>query len=163
MRYLRKFNENINNELEKIWNLNPYEFKDIILSSMEDTEINGSLEFIDFILTYPYPDSNGEKCVVFTMDGNTIKKGPYFNNLYSIIESERFKMGIEVFLNESDFNKLSNFHIEVNRHLHRADIPYESCCPNYKIGSLVPVEFTYNWSDFYKIPKSLTHKGKYNS
>lgn len=147
MKYLRKFNESINlkDELEFFWKLNPFEFKDIILSSMEDTGINGTLEFIQFILTYPYPDSNCEKLVIFTLEGNTIKKGPYFDNLHSIIECERYKMDIDVFLQESDFNKLSEFHIEVNNHLDRADIPYSSNCPNDKIGSLVPVEFTYNW------------------
>jgi hypothetical protein len=145
MRYLKRFNESNNlDDIEKIWKVDPYEFKDIVLSEMENMNINGELEMINFIFEHPYPDSNMEKKVIFTMEDN-IKKGPWYDNMYSMIDSERYKMGIEIFINESDFNKLSEFHIEINKHLYRADIPYGCSCPNDKIGSLAIVDFTYTW------------------
>ena len=149
MKYLNLFESfnTIERELEDIFKTNPYLLRDIIISSMEHNKINGLLEMVYFSFLYPYPDSNNEELVIFELSENKLKKGIYYDNKESIIECERYKMVITAFIDESDFNKLDDFHININRHLERADIPYSSVVPNFtdRIGRLTPVKFDYTW------------------
>jgi hypothetical protein len=149
MKYLNLFESfnTIERELEDIFKTDPYLLRDIIISSMDHNNINGLLEMVYFSFLYPYPDSNHEELVIFELSENKLKKGIDYDKKESIIESERYKMIITAFIDESDFNKLDNFHIDINRHLERADIPYSSVVANYtdRIGNLTPVKFDYTW------------------
>jgi hypothetical protein len=149
MKYINLF-ESFNilkKNIEDIFKTDPYLLRDIIISSLENNDINGNLEMIYFSFLYPYPESRAEEKVIFELSENKLKKGLYYENKESIIESDRYKMIITIFIDESDFNKIDNFHLDVNKHLERADIPYSSWFPTYtdRIGNLTPIKFDYTW------------------
>lgn len=138
----------IESKIDKVWKVDPYEFKDYIISSMDHGELYGGCD-LQFTLVYPYPDSNNELCVFSILENGVWKRGPYFDNIDSILESDRYKIIIEVWVPDAggDHSKIEKFYNYSNRILQEADIPYIASYPNSlnRYSGYILLTYEYTW------------------
>ena len=130
-------------KIKSIWEVDPYEFRDIIISSANECDIWGNM-CINFSLLYPiivlgrdhYPTNNedepSEFKTCYEIDEKGIKKGVYHDQLSRILETNRFLIVIEGWIrinNEDDWDKSESFLDTVNMRLEDSKIPYKMDWP----------------------------------
>lgn len=125
--------------IEEYWGVDPYEFKDILQSSLSEVNIWGSI-YMNFSLIYPTPSEEAEIKPIFYMgmssdpkdDDHTITNGPYHNNLESILETGEYSIIIEAWVsvsNEEDWDRMESFMDIQNSRMESANIPYKMDWP----------------------------------
>jgi hypothetical protein len=132
--------------INKYWFLDPYEFKDVILSSCDSAKILTPID-INFSVLYPYPDSNMDHCTMISFDGDQLKVGPWFDNLEGIIESERYELLIELWVDRWEHingNDIEELYLGINQFLKRCEIPYYSAYPDF-MDTHIYFEYRYTW------------------
>lgn len=152
MKWIKLF-ENFNlgdeyiDKIKEIWKVDPLDFQEVVLSCQDSANIYSDCN-LTFALYYPYPDSNCEISPMFYLDGEVIKKGPWYDNLDSIVESERIRIVIETIIPKYSIDRIDKFCEECNSRFMRMDIPY--ICPNpHPFGESYTIEFDYTWRKSY--------------
>ena len=152
MRFIKLF-ENFNlgdehlDKIKEIWKVDPLDFRDVVLSCLDSANIYSGCD-LTFVLWYPYPDSNVEIKPMFYLEGEVIKKGPWFGNLEEIVKSERIKIGIETIIPHFPIDRIDSFCEECNARFRRMGIPYICANPD-SFGESYLIEFDYTWRKSY--------------
>lgn len=152
MKWIKLF-ENFNlgdeyiDKIKEIWKVDPLDFQEVVLSCLDSANIYSGCD-LTFVLWHPYPDSNVEIKPMFYLEGEVIKKGPWFNNLDEIYESERIKIGIETIIPYFPIDRIDSFCEECNARFRRMGIPYMCANPD-TFGESYLIEFDYTWRKSY--------------
>lgn len=134
-------------KIKEIWKVDPIDFRDAVLSCLDHANIYSGCD-LTFVLWYPYPDSNLEIKPMFYLEGEVIKKGPWFGNLEEIVKSERIKIGIETIIPHFPIDRIDSFCEECNARFRRMGIPYICANPD-SFGDSYLIEFDYTWRKSY--------------
>jgi hypothetical protein len=134
-------------KIKQIWKVDPLDFREVVLSCLDHADIYSGCD-LTFVLWHPYPDSNLEIKPMFYLEDEVIKKGPWYENLESIVESERIKIGIEVIIPYFEIDRIDRFCEECNARFRRMGIPYMCANPD-PFGESYLIEFDYTWRKSY--------------
>lgn len=109
MKYLSLFENfksvDFEGKIEDVWGINPYYFKDMVLSCLDANDIPNAFE-IYFSILY-----REDCCSIFIMDEfRNIKPGLYFDNFESLLESAKKDFVFELFVYDvEESNEENNF------------------------------------------------------
>jgi hypothetical protein len=134
-------------KIKEIWKVDPLDFREAVLSCLDHANIYSGCDLM-FSLYYPYPDSNMDICNMFNLEDETIKRGPWYDNLESIVESERIKIVIQTIIPYFPIDRIDNFCEECNARFRRMGMPYICANPD-PFGESYLIEFDYTWRKSY--------------
>ena len=144
MRYIKKFESYGSSErdiIEKYWELNPVELKDIFLSL---SETHGThVDEIGF-----YISLNDENCNIFWYDGNVYKKGPWNHNLEDIVASAKRGYNkiypiLEIWLDRPENFEKSTFVSDLEYIFSEYELPYSLVITSDLVNSIL-IRLEYN-------------------
>lgn len=100
MKYLKIFekfeNSDFENKIEELWKIDPYYFRDMVVSCMDEVDLYNPIE-----IYFHATQTNSDNYQIFVLDEfGTIKPGIYFDNMDSILKSKNIDFAFELFIYE---------------------------------------------------------------